>query len=514
MPQQRISMRKILAVLRCYYGESYSKRKTAQYLGLSPATVRNYISRAKQAGLVWPLPEGMTEEVLEALLFPSDDSSPCRPQPDWKDVHRQLSRKGMTLERVWSKYRATHPDGYSYGHFCELYREWLGPKKATLRIHHAAGEKLFVDFAGTTVDVTDPSTGEVYSAQIFVATLGCSKYTYVEAVMNQKLRSWIGAHVRALEFLGGVPKVIVCDNLKAAVVRPDRYNPDLNPTYREFGEHYDCHILAARPYRPQDKSVVEGAVKFVTNRILSELRTLQFFSLSDLNQMIASMLKELNDLPFQKQLGSRRSQFEEHDFPALTPLPANRFDYREWKKYKVSFDYHIQVEYNYYSVPSRYIGKYVHVCIRENVIECYVKDQRVATHARLRLKGRFSTEASHMPEKHRRYMDQQYWIARARDLGPNVMAFVELVMARRSFIEQNYRSIMGILGLQDKYSRERLDAACHRAILIGERAHNYPSIARILKHMKEHEEGELSPPPVIDHKNIRGGAYYKNKSSR
>ena len=356
MPQQRISMRKILEVLRCYYGESYSKRKIAQYVGLSPATVRNYLRRADEAGPTWPLPEAMTESSLESLLFPGDDSSGTRPQPDWKEIHQQLSRKGMTIERVWTKYRASHPDGYSYGHFCELYRAWLGPQKATLRIHHVAGEKLFVDFAGTTVDVTDPSTGETYPTQIFVATLGCSKYTYVEAVMDQRLRSWIGAHVRALEFFGGAPKVIVCDNLKAAVVRHKRHHPDLNPTYRELGEHYGCHIWAARPYRPQDKSVVEGAVKFVTNRILSELRALQFFRLSDLNQRIASMMKDLNDLPFQKQVGSRRSQFEELDFPALDPLPPHRFDYREWKKHKVSFDDHIQVDYAYYSVPSRYIG--------------------------------------------------------------------------------------------------------------------------------------------------------------
>ena len=223
MPQQRISMRKILEVLRCYYGESYSKRKIAQYVGLSPATVRNYLRRADQAGLTWPLPEEMTESSLEALLFPGGDSSGSRAQPDWKEVHQQLSRKGMTIERVWTKYRASHRDGYSYGHFCELYRAWLGPQKAMLRIHHVAGEKLFVDFAGTTVDVTGfPPRVRCILHRSLWRPLGCSKYTYVEAVMDQRLRSWIGAHVRALEFFGGVPKGIVCDNLKAAVVRHKR----------------------------------------------------------------------------------------------------------------------------------------------------------------------------------------------------------------------------------------------------------------------------------------------------
>lgn len=287
MPQQRISMRTIRNVLRYYYGEHSSKREIAGYLGLSPGTVRNYLRRAEDAGVSWPLAEDLTDAALEALLFPATKCPSARPQPDWAEIHKQLSQKGLTLERAWHSYRQVYPEGYSYGHFCALYNQWSGLQKVSMRLYHKAGDKLFVDYAGTTVEITNPNTGEVTKAQIFVATLGCSNYTYVEATPDQKVRSWIGAHVRAMTFFGAVPAIVVCDNLKAAVVRADRTHPKIQPTYMDLAGHYNTKILPTRVRKPQDKSLVELGVKFVTTRILTALRTQQFFSIEELNQAIA-----------------------------------------------------------------------------------------------------------------------------------------------------------------------------------------------------------------------------------
>ncbi len=328
MPQQRIGMKIIRSLLQYYYADQCSKRQIAAHLGLSRGTVRNYLRRVKEAGVTWPLPEGLTDEELATLLFPAKVSSD-RPQPDWAEVDTQLSQKGMTLERVWNTYRQLHPDGYSYGHFCVLYEEWSGPKKVTMRLPHTAGEQLYVDFAGTTVALVDPATGTVQEAQIFVATLGYSNYTYVEAAPDQKIRSWIEAHIHAMEFSGAVPEIIVCDNLKAAVVRADRKHPQIQHTYLDFAHHYKTKILPARPRKSQDKSLVELGVKFVTTRILTELRSQQFFSIEEINQAIVPLLKDLNDLPFQKKIGTRRSQFEDVDRPAMRPLPAIPYEYRD-----------------------------------------------------------------------------------------------------------------------------------------------------------------------------------------
>lgn len=509
MPQRRISMQKIRDTLRYYHEKGLSKRKIATLLGLSPGTIRNYLRRAEQAHLSWPLPEDLTDAALEALLFPASKSSPTRPHPDWNAVHRQLSRKGMTLERVWTTYRTHNPDGYSYGHFCELYKEWSGTRKMTMRMPHYAGEKLFVDFAGTTIPLIDPETGEVSKAQIFVAALGCSKYMYVEAVPDQKLRSWIGAHVRAFTFFGAVPHVIVCDNLKAAVSRADRKCPDLNPTYRELGLHYGTTICAARPYHPKDKAVAEQSVKFVTNRILSGLLTGQFFSLLELNQEIAPLLAELNEMAFQKNTGTRRSQFEALDRPNMLTLPATSFAYREWKKLKASFDFHVQADCAYYSVPHQYAHQKIDVCLHENIVQCFYQSKLIATHPRAQRKWLYSTNCEHMPEKYRRQLARERFLSQARKIGPHVEQLVDLLLSDREHPEQRYRTIRGVLGLVDSYPPERLDAACSLALTLGPRACTCGSISSILKTGRDELIHEVNPdPPPILHENIRGGAYY------
>ena len=423
----------------------------------------------------------------------------------------------MTLERVWHNYRQVHPDGYSYGHFCELYKDWSGRQKVTMRLHHKAGEKLFVDYAGDTIEVTDPATGQVCKAQIFVATLGCSNYTYVEATPDQKIRSWIGAHVRAMAFFCAVPSIIVCDNLKAAIVRADRKHPKIQRTYLEFARHYNPKISPARVNKPQDKSLVELGVKFVSSRILTTLRSQQFFSIAELNEAIAPLLKQLNEVPFQKKVGTRRSQFEERDRPAMRPLPDTPYELQEWKKLKTNIDYHIQVNFAYYSVPHHLVGKKMDVCIGENLVKCYYKNNLVATHPRINTKGGFHTHLKHMPEKHRRYRDRERLLERARAVGSETECLFQHLLERRSHQEQNFRAIIGILGLKERFGAERLEAACRLALSLGSQSHNYPTVSSILQNERDLLFEPAPKTPQILHENLRGGEYYaanpKNSSN-
>ena len=514
MPQQRICMKIIRDVLRHYHGDRCSKRQIAVHLGLSRGTVRNYLRRAAEAGVFWPLPEGLTDKELEALLFPAKEFPSERPQPDWAAVHKQLSRTGMTLERSWHAYRQAHPDGYSYGHFCERYKNWSQKHKVTMRLHHKAGEQLFVDYAGDTIEITDPETGEVRKAQIFVATLGCSNYTYVEATPDQKIRSWIGAHVRAMAFFGAVPAIVVCDNLKAAVVRADRKSPQIQRTYLDFARHYNTRISPARAKKPQDKSLVELAVKFATSRILTALKPRQFFSIAELNEAIAPLLEQLNEVPFQKKTGTRRSQFEELDRPAMRPLPETPYEFREWKKLKVNIDYHVQANFAYYSVPYRLVGKKMDVCIGENLVKCFYKHELVATHPRIKAKGGFSTHPNHMPERHRRYRDRERLLERARAVGPETERLAQQLLGRRSHQEQNFRAILGILGLLDRFGAERLESACRLALSLGPRAHNYPTVSSILQKERDFLFEPAPCTPQILHDNLRGGDYYAAKPKK
>ncbi len=379
-----------------------------------------------------------------------------------------------------------------------------------MRLQHKAGDNLFVDFAGKTIEVTNPETGETTNAQIFVATMGGSNYTYVEAVEDQKLRSWIDAHVRCLEFLQALPRVIVCDNLKAAVIRARRPKPVINKTYEDFGRYYDLILSPARVKKPQDKSAVEGAVKWITTHILTRLELRQFFSIAELNQAIRPLLNQLNNRPFQKKLGTRLSQFEELDLPAMRPLPETRYPYRECKKLKVSMNYHVYAKGGDYSVPYRYVHQTLEVWISDRLVQCFFKTKLIAQHTRLRGKGRYSTHESHLPEHHRQYQDRERILDLAKSIGPNALRLIEAILDHRKHREQSFRSVKGILGLEQRYGKERLDAACGLAWSLGEHAFNYPSLASILKYGRDQlHESPPTPPPIL-HENVRGGDYYAN----
>ncbi len=508
MSRLRIHMQAIRTILRYYHAEQYSQREIARLLNLSSGTVRNYLRRAESAGLSWPLPAELTDQALEARLFPTQTPSSKRPQPDWQEVHKQLARKGMTLERVYATWIDETPGGYSYGYFCSLYKAWCQQQTVTMRLEHKAGDKLYVDFAGKTMEVYHPVTGEVTKAQIFVATLGCSNYTYVEALPDQSLHSWIAAHVRCLNFLGAVPKVIVCDNLKAAVIRHRRKNIQLNPTYSDFSRHYEIILSPARVRHPQDKAAVETAVKFCSTRILTRLDSQQFFSIEELNQEIRPLLEDLNRQPFQKKSGSRRSQFEELDLPAMRPLPAHPYLFREWKKLKVANNYHVYANKCSYSVPHRYVRQTLDVAISSERVECFAHMKRIAEHTRCETEGGYSTKPEHMPKKHRQFMDRERLLRRARAVGLHTAELITHVLERKSCQEQNFNSVQEILRLKEKYSDERLEAACQYALTRGERAYNCPSIASILKQNQDQRYQAELRTPSLWHNNIRGGDYY------
>jgi len=512
MPAERLSMRKVREVLRLCWGGKLSTRDVAHSCAMGRTTVREYVQRARRAGLSWPLPEGMADSDLEALLFPAPISptNAPRPLPDWNVVHEELKRKGVTLFLLWEEYKAVHPEGYEYSRFCDFHRAWSGKLPVWMRQEHKAGEKLFVDYAGMTMPVTNGKTGEVRQAQIFVATLGASNYTYAEATWTQMLPDWIASHVRALEFLGAVPAMIVPDNLRSAVSYSCRYDPEANPTYRDFAEHYGTAIVPARVYKPRDKAKVECGVLGVERRILAKLRNRKFFSLAELNQAISCLLVEYNRRPFQQLEGSRRSLFEKVDKPALMPLPRTRYEYAEWNKARVSLDYHVRADDHLYSVPYRLVKEEVHVRSTITAVEIFHNSARVASHIRSHQKHRHTTKSEHMPEGHRAHAQWPperviHWVGKA---GQATAEVAEKIIASRRHPEQGFRACMGIKRLGEIYGTDRLEAACKHALAI--QSTSYRSIKSILGNeldKKPLPDASAKRPP-IEHDNVRGADYY------
>jgi len=368
--------------------------------------VREYLCRASEAGIGWPLPDGLDEEALEQCLFPSGKkTSEKRSCPNWALVHRELGRKGVTRQLLWTEYKEEDPNFYSYSQFCELYSRWTKQLHPMMRVPHKAGEKLYVDFAGLTMSYTEPSSGEVKKAYVFVATWGASNYTYAEAYPSLDLTSWISGHVRAFEYFGGGPKVLVPDNTKTGVTSPCFYEPDLNPTYQELALHYGIAVLPTRVRKPKDKAKVEKGVQTVEYWLIAPLRKRQFFSIDEINEALWKRLEELNTRPMQHFEKSRREMFEELDKPVLKPLPQTAFEVAEWKRAKVGIDYHVEFRKHYYSVPYTLIKKQVDIRATDQVVEVFYKTKRVSSHKRDNTPGRHSTHPEHMPEAHRQYAE-------------------------------------------------------------------------------------------------------------
>jgi transposase len=508
MPRTRLSRRQVHEVLRLKWAVGLSDRQIARSLGLSRPTVASSVQRAQQAGFSWPLPDELDDATLEQRLFPPlPAKGPLMPPaPDWATVHRELKRKGVTLFLLWQEYKVATPEGFQYSWFCQAYRAWASKLHLVMRQHHRAGEKLFVDYAGQGIPVINGQTGEVQEAALFIAVLGASNSTYAEATWTQSLPDWIGSHVRTFTALGGVPEIVVPDNLKAAVTRAHRYEPARNRTSADLAQHYGCAVIPARAAKPRDTATVEVGVQVAERWIVARLRHHTFFTLPEVNTAIQPLLLARNTRPFKKLPGSRQSLFESLDRPALQPLPVHPYEYAEWKRARVNMDSHVEVEGHYYSVPYALVRQQLEVRVSARVVERFHKGTRVASHVRSRLKGRHSTVTAHMPTAHRHSVEwtPQRLIRWAADSGAATAQVVDTILASRPHPQQGFRSCLGIMRLGKSYGAERLEAACRRALTIG--ACSYKSIESILKNGLD----RLPLPPIpsapapLRQANIRG----------
>lgn len=507
-------MRQIREVLRLTYQCGLPQRAVAKSCGLSPSTVGDYLIRFRTGGLSWPLPEGLDDVSLEGRLFRLEPVAGQRPAPDWTYVHHELRRKHVTISLLWQEYRAVHPDGYGYSWFCNTYAAWCARLEPVMRQQYVFGEKCFVDYAGDTVPVVcNAETGEIARAQVFVGVLGASNYCYAEASWSQDIPSWIGAHARMLHAFGGSPRILVCDNLRSGVSKPDYYDPVINPTYQKMAEHYGIAVIPTRVKKPRDKAKVEGCVRIVEEHVLARLRDEVFWGLPDLNERIGDLVFDLNDRPFQKLPGSRRSVFQEQEKSLLSPLPSEPFLIGEWKRAKVHIDYHIEVDDSYYSVPHRLVGEHVEVFITCAAVEVLHSGVVVAFHKRCRKRGVATTVREHMPSHHQSmtgWTPERFttWAAKT---GPATETMVAGIMAARSHPEQGFRACLGVMQLARKYTPERLEAACQRAVVA--KAFSYRSVRSILENGLDQQPLPTSPagsPKArLYHENIRGSEYYR-----
>jgi transposase len=510
---ERLLMRHVREILRLKYEQHLAHRAIARACGVGVGTVGAYCHRAQQAGVTWPLPAAWDDAQLEARLFRrvSDVVGVPRPLPAMAELHQELKRPGVTLQRLHLEYLAQHPTGYRYSQFCRHYERWVRTLKPTMRQVHRAGEKAFVDFSGKRPVIVDPRTGELIPVELFVGVLGASSYVYAEACPSQELPAWITAHVRMVEFFGGAPALFVPDNLLSGVTKACRYEPVINRTYVEFAQHYGAAVVPARPGRPRDKAVVEANVLVAQRWILAALRHQRFFSVAELNTAIWALLPSLNDR-LMKHLGvSRRQLFEQLDRPLLRPLPPTRYELGEWRDATVNIDYHIVVEANYYSVPYQLVHQRVEVRLAAATVEIFLKGRRLASHRRRRGRGQCATDPAHMPAAHRAHAEwtPSRLITWAGTTGPATAALVTAMLAAKPHPEQGYRACLGLMRLSKRYGPARMEAACTRALQLH--APSYRTVATILATGADRvplaDEPE-APAVLPPHANIRGRAYY------
>jgi transposase len=504
-------MRKLREILRLKHEAGRPHREIAKACAVGVGTVSEYVQRACAAGLSWPLPLELDDAALEAKLFPaSERCSAPRPQPDLPKVHQELRRDGVTLLLLWQEYREVHGEaGYGYSQFCEQYRRWAKKLKRSMRQRHRAGEKTFVDFSGKKPHLIDPDTGEELPVELFVGVLGASSYTYAVATRSQDLADWVEAHVGMLEFFSGSSEIWVPDNLKSGITKPCRYEPEVNRTYQELAAHYRAVVIPARVGKAKDKAKVEVGVLVAQRWILARLRNRSFFSLAELNAAIRELLVELNERPMKKLGASRRELFERLDRPALEPLPEGRYEIAEWKLCRANIDYHVEVDYNYYSVPHQLQGEPCEARFTARTVEVYFKNRRVASHQRLRGRGQYSTEIKHMPRSHREHAEWTpsrliRWAERA---GPATGQLVAQILRHRPHPEQGFRACLGIMRLGRRHGPQRLEAACARAIAL--RSYSYQTVKNTLSSGMDRLAFEDEPNALTPHhENIRGADYY------
>jgi len=506
-------MRKIREILRLKWEAHLSSRKIAKSCNISPATVLKILKSAETAGISWPLPEGLNDASLENMLYTKPNiCNQNRPEPDPEYLYRELKKKHVTLTLLWHEYKQAHPDGLMLSQFCERYRRWRGSLDISMHQDHKAGEKLFVDWAGDTFPIVDRETGEVNKAYLFLATLGASSYSYAEGFFSQDMPQWITANVHAFTHFQGVTEIVVPDNLKTGVSKPNYYEPDINPTYQSLAEYYGTVIIPARVRHADDKAKVEKGVQDAERWVLAALRNHTFFSLAEFNRAVMAKMAELNDKPFQKMDGSRRILFETIDRPALKPLPSQPYELAEWTKGRVNVDCHVQcsVDKNFYSAPYQLINQLVELRVTANMVEIIFKSQRVFLHRRAPGKYIYVTEPSHLPKRHQKYLEwtPERITSWAGTVGPNTAALVTEIMNSKAHVEQGYRACLGVMRLAKSYPAERMETAAKRAL--DYRAVSYKSFKSILERgLDQAELPAPAPEVIIQHENIRGSAYYQ-----
>ena len=515
MAGARLSMHKTREILRQKWSLRRSHREVARSQGVSAGMVGATLRRARMAGLAdWASIESLSEtELADRLYGPARLGSRPVPDPLW--IHTERQRKGVTLELLHHEYLEQHPDGYRYTQFCEHYRRWCKKRRLSMRQVHRAGEKLFVDYAGQKPKLVDRRTGEEREVELFVAAFGASNLTYAEATETQRVADFIGSHSRALDFFGGVPELVIPDQLKSGVTRACRYEPGLQRSYDEWSRHVGTTIVPARPRKPRDKAKVEVAVQVAERWILARIRNETFFSLRELNVRIAELLEDLNARSMRAYGQSRRERFDAIDRPALRPLPREAFELAEWKQARVNIDYHVEWNRCFFSVPHALVHERVEIRATATMLEVFHKGQRVALHHRPTYfaPGSFATIPEHMPKAHRKHLEWTptrliHW---GQSIGPKTGELVEAILEHRPHPEQGYRSCLGILRLAKQYGNERLESACDRAVLV--RARSYRHVQSILKNGLDRVPLPKSEPETpslpLTHENVRGGDYYR-----
>jgi transposase len=516
-------MRKIREVLRLHSDLGCTHRQIASACHMSPSTVGAYIERAAEAGLTWAEAESLTEAQVEGRLFTyvgrSEPKARAAIDFDW--LHSELPRTGVTLQLLWSEYQLAAKEAqlapYQYSQFCELYASWRNQRRLSMRQTHRPGEKLFIDYSGKKPCFIDADTGEVHEVELFVAVLGASNYTFAEVTLSQTIPDFTASTVRAFEYFGAAPTILVPDQLRSAVARPDRYDPDINQTFHELAQHYGVVILPAPPRKPKGKAKVDAGVLIAQRWILARLRHRRFFSLAELNNAIATLVEELNERHFQKLPGNRRQAFETLDLPAMKALPPLRFEVAERKTTRANIDYHIEFDGRYYSVPYQLRQQLIDVRATASIVECRHRGVRVTSHHRsYARKGTAVTLSEHRPRSHEDYGNwpPERMLGWGAKFGPHVEEVVRRTLDSYPHPEMGYRPVLGILRCAEKHGAVRMEAACHRALAAaGRSVPHRRHIDAILK--RGLDRSVPSSPPVTPrsatHEFVRGASYFDQK---
>jgi transposase len=511
MPNERISMSKLKQLIGLQ-SSNLSVRELARALGLSVGAVSKYLRAVRTCGIEADEAKTLPEAELERRVFGPTLAGKVGTfaAPDCAWIHGELKRhRHVTLQLLWEEYAGRHGvAAYRRSAFCQIYRRWEKRLKRSMRQRHFAGEKLFVDYAGRTVPIYGVHGEEAFRAHLFVTAMGASGCAYAEATRSESLADWLASHVRALEFYGAAPTILVPDNPKVGVTKADRYEPDLQRSYEELAGHYHCVVIPARPYRPKDKSRVELTVLLVCRWILARLRHQRFFSLDELNAAIRPLLVDLNGRPFQRLPGSRRSVFEALDRPAMRPLPPTPYVFAEWKELMVAFDYHVDIDRHYYSVPHALVGHSAWARFSATTVEVFFRSERVASHVRSYQRGGHTTLAEHMPKRHRAHAEwsPKRLIQWGSTIGLHTGAVVEHLLRSKPHPEQGYRACLGLLSLSREYGEARLEAASALAVRLGSPTRK--SVKSILESGRDLRRTEALDLELPAHGNVRGPGYY------